>query len=66
MIYHGLGPRFEADRSAVGFGSLLYLSGSTFLTLGLGGDRQVNGHRSSRQTRSRDDQVKVMLASPET
>ena len=36
MIYHGLGPRFEADRGAVGFGSLLYLSGSTFLMLGLG------------------------------
>jgi hypothetical protein len=36
MVYHGLGPRFEADRGAVGFGSLLYLSGSTFLTFGLG------------------------------
>lgn len=36
MIYHGLGARFEPERSTVGFGSLLYLSGSTFLTLGLG------------------------------
>jgi hypothetical protein len=36
VIYHGLGPRFQADRGSIGFGSLLYLSGSTFLTLGLG------------------------------
>ena len=36
MIYHGLGPRFQADRGSIGFGTLLYMSGSTFLTLGLG------------------------------
>ncbi len=36
MIYHGLGPRFHADRGPVDFGALLYTSGSTFLTLGLG------------------------------
>ena len=36
MIYHGLGPRFQADRGSIDFGALLYMSGSTFLTLGLG------------------------------
>jgi hypothetical protein len=36
VIYHGLGPRFDAEHSSVGFGPLLYLSGSTFFTLGLG------------------------------
>ncbi len=36
LIYHGLGPRFEAAAGLVGFGTLLYMSGSTFLTLGLG------------------------------
>src|SRR5262249_15409176 len=36
MIYHGLGPRFQADRGPIDFGALLYMSGSTFLTLGLG------------------------------
>ena len=36
MIYHGLGPRFQAASGAVGFGTLLYTSASTFLTLGLG------------------------------
>jgi hypothetical protein len=36
IIYHGLGLRFQNDRGALGFGALLYLSGSTFLTLGLG------------------------------
>jgi len=35
LIYHGLGSRFEAAGS-VGFGTLLYMSASTFLTLGLG------------------------------
>ena len=32
----GLGPRFQADRGPLGFGALLYMSASTFLTLGLG------------------------------
>jgi hypothetical protein len=36
LIYHGLGPRFQAPSGPVGFGTLLYMSGSTFLTLGLG------------------------------
>jgi hypothetical protein len=36
LIYHGLGPRFQATSGQVGFGTLLYMSGSTFLTLGLG------------------------------
>ena len=36
LIYHGLGPRFQADRGSIDFGTLLYMSGSTFLTLGLG------------------------------
>jgi hypothetical protein len=36
MVYQGLGPRFHADRGAIDFGSLLYMSASTFLTLGLG------------------------------
>ncbi|HWT83843.1 MAG TPA: potassium channel family protein, partial [Candidatus Methylomirabilis sp.] len=34
--YQGLGPRFQAASGSVGFGTLLYLSASTFLTLGLG------------------------------
>jgi hypothetical protein len=36
MIYHGSGERFQADRGSIGFGALLYMSGSTFFTLGLG------------------------------
>jgi hypothetical protein len=36
LIYRGSGCRFEEDGSAVSFGALLYMSGSTFLTLGLG------------------------------
>jgi hypothetical protein len=36
MIYHGLGDRFQADRGSIGFGALIYMSGSTFFTLGLG------------------------------
>jgi hypothetical protein len=36
LIYHGLGDRFQADRGSLGFGALLYMSGSTFFTLGLG------------------------------
>ena len=36
LIYQGLGPRFQAEAGSVGFGTLLYMSGSTFLTLGLG------------------------------
>jgi hypothetical protein len=36
MIYHGLGDQFQADRGSIGFGALLYTSGSTFFTLGLG------------------------------
>jgi Ion channel len=36
MIYHGMGPRFLSESGFVGFGTLLYMSASTFLTLGLG------------------------------
>jgi hypothetical protein len=36
LIYHALGPRFQSAGGTVGFGTVLYLSGSTFLTLGLG------------------------------
>ena len=36
LIYHGLGSRFHAVAGSVGFGTLLYMSASTFLTLGLG------------------------------
>ena len=36
LIYQGSGSRFEENDSPVSFGNLLYLSGSTFLTLGLG------------------------------
>ena len=36
LIYFGLGARFESASGPVGFFSLLYMSGSTFLTLGLG------------------------------
>jgi len=36
LIYQGLGSRFEQGGVPVGFGTLLYMSGSTFLTLGLG------------------------------
>jgi hypothetical protein len=36
LIYQGLGPRFQAAAGSVGFGTLLYMSASTFLTLGLG------------------------------
>jgi hypothetical protein len=36
MIYHGLGPRFQSASGPIGFGTLVYMSASTFLTLGLG------------------------------
>ncbi|HKM55410.1 MAG TPA: potassium channel family protein [Isosphaeraceae bacterium] len=36
LIYHGLGPRFQAAAGSISFGTLLYMSASTFLTLGLG------------------------------
>jgi hypothetical protein len=36
LIYQGLGPRFQSVAGSVGFGTLLYMSASTFLTLGLG------------------------------
>jgi hypothetical protein len=36
LIYEGLAPRFQASGGSVGFGTLLYMSASTFLTLGLG------------------------------
>jgi hypothetical protein len=36
VIYHGMGPRLQAASGPAGFGTLLYMSGSTFLTLGLG------------------------------
>jgi hypothetical protein len=36
LIYHGLEPRFHSTSGSVGFGTLLYTSGSTFLTVGPG------------------------------
>ena len=36
MIYYGLGSQFQAMTGPLNFGMLLYMSGSTFLTLGLG------------------------------
>jgi Ion channel len=36
LIYQGSGSRFQEAGSPVSFGTLLYMSGSTFLTLGLG------------------------------
>jgi hypothetical protein len=36
LIYLGVEDRFQADRGPIGFGALVYMSGSTFLTLGLG------------------------------
>jgi len=36
LIFHGLGPRFLSAAGSAGIGTLLYTSGSTFLTLGLG------------------------------
>jgi hypothetical protein len=36
LVHHGLGSRFQAPAGTVGFGTLLYMSGSAFLTLGLG------------------------------
>jgi hypothetical protein len=36
LIYQGLGTRFLSAAGSVGFGTLLYMSASTFLTLGLG------------------------------
>jgi hypothetical protein len=37
FVYQGLGPRFQATAGGpVGFGTLFYMSASTFLTLGLG------------------------------
>ncbi len=34
LIYQGSGSRFEENKLPVSFGALLYMSGSTFLTLG--------------------------------
>jgi hypothetical protein len=36
LIYHALGPQVVSAAGSVRFGTLLYMSGSTFLTLGLG------------------------------
>jgi hypothetical protein len=36
LIYQGLGDRLQVTDGSAGFGTLLYMSGSTFLTLGLG------------------------------
>ena len=36
LIYQGMGSQFNAASGTVGFGTLIYTSGSTFLTLGLG------------------------------
>jgi Ion channel len=36
LIYQGSGSRFEENQSPVSFGALVYMSASTFLTLGLG------------------------------
>jgi hypothetical protein len=42
MIYWADGSRLDADRATRGFGADLYLSGSTFFTLGLGDVRPVS------------------------
>jgi hypothetical protein len=36
LVYQGLGPRFQTAGGSAGFGTLFYMSASTFLTLGLG------------------------------
>lgn len=36
LVYHGLGTRLQTTSAPVGFGTLLYMSSLTFLTLGLG------------------------------
>jgi hypothetical protein len=36
LIYHTMGQRFQASVGPADFGTLLYMSGSTFLTLGIG------------------------------
>ena len=36
LIYQGIGGRWQAVNGTIGFGTLLYMSGSTSLTLGLG------------------------------
>jgi hypothetical protein len=36
LVYHGLVPSFHAEHGSIGFGTLFYMSASTFLTLGLG------------------------------
>jgi hypothetical protein len=36
MIYHSLRERFQVDHESIGFAALLYMSASTFLTLGVG------------------------------
>jgi hypothetical protein len=36
LVYHGMGSRFQAAGGSAGFGTLVYMSASTFLTLGLG------------------------------
>jgi hypothetical protein len=36
FIYQGLGPRFQSQAGKIDLSTLLYMSGSTFLTLGLG------------------------------
>ncbi len=36
LIFQGMGPRFQGGTGPLGFGAMLYMSASTFLTLGLG------------------------------
>ena len=36
LIFQGMGPRFQGGTGPLGFGALLYMSASTFLTLGIG------------------------------
>jgi hypothetical protein len=36
LIYHGLGANFRVAEGSVGFGTLFYMSASTFTTLGMG------------------------------
>ena len=53
MIYHGMGPRFQAASGPIGFGTLFYMSASTFLTLGLGDVTSADPLGTTRSSSSR-------------
>ena len=54
LIYHGLGPRILSAEGSLGLGSSLYMSGSTFLTLGLGDATSTDSIREAVHPGSRD------------